>query len=161
MGRSGIEIVGSAKDEIVNMLKQAYADEMLAFHYYWYTSIFMQGLGFVTITNKFKEGAMEELKHAELLADRLNQLGEMTFSNPAEWVKNSHFADVDPSEHLTLKSAVEKAIEIEGKAIKHYNELVKKSKDVDFVTFELATDILADEVKEEQDFEDILTKLEI
>ncbi len=161
MGRSGIEIVGNAREEIVNMLKQAYADEMLAFHYYWYTSIFMQGLGFVTITNKFKEGAMEELKHAELLADRLNQLGEMAFSNPSEWVKNSHFANVDPSEHLTLKSAVEKAMEIEGMAIKHYNELVKKSKDVDFVTFELANEILADEVKEEQDLEDILSKLEI
>ena len=161
MGRSGIEIVGDAKEEIVNMLKSAYADEMLAFHYYWYTSIFMQGLGFVTITNKFKEGAMEELKHAELLADRLNQLGEMAFSSPSEWTKNSHFASIDPSEHLTLKSAVEKAMEIEGEAIKHYNALVKKSKDVDFVTFELANEILADEVKEEQDLEDILTKLEI
>ena len=161
MGKIGREIVKDVKDEIVNMLKQAYADEMLAFHYYWYTSIYMQGLGFVTIASKFKDGAMEELKHAELIADRLNQLGELAFTDPAEWSKNSHFADIDPSQHLSLKSAVEKAIEIEGIAIKHYNELAKRSKDVDFVTFELATDILSDEVKEEQDLEDILTKIEI
>jgi ferritin-like protein len=52
-------------------------------------------------------------------------------------------------------------MEMEGEVVKHYNELVKKSKDKDFVTFEIANDILEETVRHEQDMEDILTKLEV
>jgi bacterioferritin len=72
MGKKGKEIVGSALNDVVNILKVAYCNEMIAFHYYWYTSLYMQGIGTLTIAGKFKESAMEELKHASIIADRLN-----------------------------------------------------------------------------------------
>ena len=161
MGKKGKEIVGSAINDIIGMLKRAYADEMVAFHFYWYTSIYMQGLGFATLATTFKNSAMGELKHAEALADRLNQLGAAAFSDPAEWVKNSTIGSVDPEQYLTMKSAVQKAMEIAGKVVEHYNNIINKVKDTDYVTFEIVGDILSEEVKEEQDLEDILTKLEI
>ncbi len=161
MGKKGKEIVGSAVNEIVNMLKRAYADEMMAFHFYWYTSIYMQGLGFATLATTFRTNGMGELKHAELLADRLNQLGAAAFSNPAEWVKNSNVGDVDPEKYLTMKNAVQKAMEIAGKVTEHYNEIAKKTQHTDYVTYEIVTEILIEEVKEEQDLEDILTNLEV
>jgi len=161
MGKKGKEIVGSAVNEIVAMLKRAYADEMLAFHFYWYTSIYMQGLGFATLATTFRNNGMGELKHAEILADRLNQLGTAAYSNPAEWIKNSNIGDIDPEKYLTMKSAVQKAMEIAGKVIEHYNEISKKTQHTDYVTYETVADILTEEVKEEQDLEDILTNLEV
>jgi len=161
MGKKGKEIVGSAVNEIIAMLKRAYADEMLAFHFYWYTSIYMQGLGFATLATTFRNNGMGELKHAELLADRLNQLGAAAYSNPAEWIKNSNIGDVNPEEYLTMKSAVQKAMEIAGKVIEHYNVITKKTQHDDYVTYEIVSEILTEEVKEEQDLEDILTNLEV
>ncbi|MEE8132494.1 MAG: ferritin-like domain-containing protein [Nitrososphaerales archaeon] len=161
MGKKGKEIVGPKREEIVNMLKSVYADEMLAFHFYWYTSIYMEGLGFTTLTTLFKNNAMGELKHAEMLADRLNQLGTFAFANPAEWLKNSNVGDVQPEQFLTFKKSVQKAMEIAGIVTENYNKILMKVNGVDFVTYELVSDILAEEVKEEQDLEDILSHLEI
>jgi bacterioferritin len=121
----------------------------------------MEGLGFATLTQLFKTSAMGELKHAEMLADRLNQLGEAAFSNPAEWLKNCTVGDVDPTQYLTFKKSVQKAMEIASAVVEHYNGIMKKVNGVDFVTYEIVSDILTEEVKEEQDLEDILSKLEI
>ncbi|GBC72941.1 hypothetical protein HRbin04_00336 [archaeon HR04] len=74
MGKKGREIVGSSIDEIVGGLKVAYCNELTAFHCYWYTSLYMQGIGSLTIAGKFKDSAMEELEHAGMIAERLNQL---------------------------------------------------------------------------------------
>jgi bacterioferritin len=159
MGKKGKEIVGSALNDVVNILKVAYCNEMIAFHYYWYTSLYMQGIG--TIASKFKESAMEELKHASIIADRLNQLGSNAPSKPEEWSRVSIMDEIDPSMYTTLESSVRKALEIEGKAIEHYNESIKKVKDIDYTTYDILQDILVEEVKEEQELEDILAKLEI
>ena len=46
--------------------------------------------------------------------------------------------------------------------MENYNALAKKALDLDdFVTYNLATTILADEVKDEQHTEDILESLEV
>lgn len=161
MGRKGKEIVAEVRDEVVQMLKRAYADEMLAFHFYWYISIYMRGLAPVTVADTFKGFATDELKRAELIADRLNQLGEYAFSDPAEWLKNTNIGTIEPTEYLTYKKAVEKAMEIEGIVIEHYNKIMQKVHGKDFVTYELINDLLAEEVKEEQELEDMLTQLEI
>ena len=63
---------------------------------------------------------------------------------------------------MTLRSALERAVEFEGKAVENYSNLVKEATNVnDFVTRRLAETILADEVKDEQHTEDILQHLEV
>jgi len=161
MGKKGKEIVGSKIDEIVEGLKVSYCNELIAFHYYWYTSLYMQGIGSLTIVDRLKNSAMEELKHASMIAERLNQLGSMAPSSPEDWGRICIFDDVDPAKHTTLISAIKKALEMEGIVIEYYNELIKKIKDVDYATYDILQDILVEEVKEEQDLEDILTRLEL
>ena len=69
---------------------------------------------------------------------------------------------VDPAKHLTLRAALERAMQFEGKAVENYNSLAKKALALgDYVTYNLATTILADEVKDEQHTEDILKSLEV
>jgi ferritin-like protein len=55
-----------------------------------------------------------------------------------------------------LRSALEKAIEFEGKAVQNYNIIARMALEIDdFVTYNLAITVLADEVKDEQRTEDV------
>jgi ferritin-like protein len=100
--------------------------------------------------------------HAELLANRISELGAKAPSNPTEWEKLSTIGPLDPAKHLTLRPALERALKFEGKAVENYNALAKKALELgDYVTYNLATTILADEVKDEQHTEDVLVSLEV
>jgi ferritin len=69
---------------------------------------------------------------------------------------------LDPSQYLTLRAALEKGLEFEGKAVENYNRIAKKALEInDFVTYNLAITILADEVKDEHHTEDVLKNLEV
>ncbi|HKZ61465.1 MAG TPA: ferritin-like domain-containing protein [Nitrososphaera sp.] len=162
MGRTGKKILGTTTAKTIEFLKKAYCDEMRIFHYFWYVGINMEGIGLVTYAAALKMQATSELTHAELLADRISELGEKASRNPAEWAKHSTIGPLDPAKHLTLRAALERAMQFEGKAIENYNNLAKKALALsDHVTYNLATTILADEVKDEQHTEDILKALEV
>jgi bacterioferritin len=162
MTRTETKILGEKSKEIVNMLKRAYCDEMQIFHFFWYVGINMEGIGLVTYANSLKTQATGELMHAELISNRISELEDKAPSNPSEWETMSNIGSLDPLKHLTLRSALERAFEFEGKAVQNYNNLAKKALEInDFVTYNLATTILADEVKDEQHTEDVLKGLEV
>jgi bacterioferritin len=161
MARIG-KILGKNAAKIIDILKKAYCDEMRIFHYFWYVGINIEGIGLVTYAAALKTQATGELMHAELLADRISELGEKAPSSPAEWSKLSTIGPLDPAKYLTLRAALERAMQFEGKAVENYNNLAKKALALgDYVTYNLAATILADEVKDEQHTEDILKSLEV
>jgi ferritin-like protein len=97
-----------------------------------------------------------------LLANRLSELGDKAPSDPVEWKRLSTIGKLDPAKHLTLRSALERGRDFEGKAVENYNNLVLIATEAnDFVTRRLAETILADEVKDEQHTEDVLKHLEV
>ncbi|MEW5840614.1 ferritin-like domain-containing protein [Nitrososphaera sp.] len=162
MGKTEKRLLGKNAQVIVDILKKAYSDEMRIFHYFWYVGINMEGIGLVTYAQALKTQATGELMHGELLANRIAELGSRAPSDPSEWEKLSTIGPLDPAKHLTLRSALERALEFEGKAVENYNALAKKALELgDFVTYNLATTILADEVKDEQHTEDVLSSLEV
>jgi bacterioferritin len=162
MGRTEKKILGKNAAKIIDVLKKAYCDEMQIFHYFWYVGINMEGIGLVTYAAALRTQATGELMHAELLANRISELGDRAPSNPTEWVKNSTIGPLDPARHLTLRAALERAMKFEGKAVENYSNLAKKTLALgDYVTYNLATTILTDEVKDEQHTEDILKSLEV
>ena len=80
----------------------------------------------------------------------------------AVWKTLGNNDPLDPVHYLTLRAALEKGLEFEGKAVENYNNIAKKALEVnDFVTYNLATTILAAEVKDEQHTEDVLKNLEV
>jgi len=161
MGRTEKKLLGKDAAAIVDLMKKAYCDEMRIFHYFWYVGINMEGIGLVTYVAALKTQATAELMHGELLANRISELGDRAPSDPAIWIKYSTIGSLDPAQHLTLRTALERALEFEGKAVENYHNLAKKSLERgDFVTYNLATTILADEVKDEQHTEDVLKSLE-
>jgi bacterioferritin len=162
MGRTEKKLLGKNASVIVDILKKAYSDEMRIFHFFWYVGINMEGIGLVTYAAALRTQATGELGHAELLADRISELGDRAPSDPTDWKQYSTIGPLDPAQHLTLRSALERALEFEGKAVENYNALAKKALELgDYVTYNLATTVMADEVKDEQHTEDVLKSLEV
>jgi bacterioferritin len=160
MGKMGKEIAGSGVEGTIEMLKTAYAGELSAFHYFWYVSQNIEGLG-VLEQKFFEERADEELGHAKKVSVRLMQLGTNAKDDPALWEQESGLGKLQPSRYLTLRSALEKALEFERSVIKLYNDLANNVKDKDHGTYHLVQDLLDAELEDEQTIEDILAKLEI
>jgi bacterioferritin len=60
---------------------------------------------------------MGELTHAELLSNSISELEDKSPSDPSEWETVSNIGSLDPIKHITLRSALEKAFEFEGRAV--------------------------------------------
>src|ERR671933_619129 len=162
MGRTEKNILGKNARVIIDLLKKALWDEMRILDCFWYIGIYMEGIGLVTYAPALKTQATGELTHAELLSNRISELGDKAPSDPAVWKTQGNIGILDPVQCLTLRAALEKGLEFEGKAVENYNSIAKKALEYnDFVTYNLATQILADEVKDEQHTEDVLKNLEV
>ena len=160
MGKMSKEITGPGIEGTVQMLKKAYGAELSAFHYFWYVSQNIEGLG-VLEADFFEESAKEQLGHAKKVAFRLMQLDTQPTDEPSQWEQDSGLGKLQPSRYLTLRSALEKALEFEREVIKHYNELANNTNGKDHGTYRLALELLDAELEDEQNIEDILAKLEI
>ena len=76
----------------------------------------------------FEQRADEELGHAKKVAFRLMQLGETPTDDPAQWEQDSGMGKLQPSRFLSLRSALERALEFERAVIGLYNDLANWSK---------------------------------
>ncbi|HEY7506941.1 MAG TPA: ferritin-like domain-containing protein, partial [Nitrososphaera sp.] len=123
MGRTEKRLLGKNAAAINEIMKKAYCDEMRIFHYFWYVGINMEGIGLVTYAAALKTQATGELLHAELLANRISELGDRAPSDPGEWKQYSTIGSLDPAKHLTSRAALDRALEFEGKAVENYNSL--------------------------------------
>jgi ferritin-like protein len=100
---------------------------MQIFHYFWYIGINMEGIGLVTYAPALKTQATGELTHAELLSNRISELGDKAPRDPGMWKTQGNIGVLDPVQYLTLRAALEKGLEFEGKAVENYNIIAKKS----------------------------------
>ena len=160
MGKMAKEIAGPGAESTIQMLKKAYGAELSTFHYFWYISQNIEGLG-VLEQEFFEERAKEEIGHSKKVAFRLMQLEVTPTDDPAQWEQDSGLGKLQPSRYLTLRSSLEKALEFERIIIKLYNDLANSTKDKDNASYNLALDLLDAELEDEQNIEDILAKLEI
>ena len=160
MGKKGAEIVkkgGAGLNDLIKKLNKAYADEWLAYIQYWTGAQIIEGKMRPDIQKELLEHAGEEFAHAQMLADRIIQLGGTPLLEPKDWLKESGCGYAVPRD-FDSRAILEQNIEGERCAIETYNDLlnyVKLSKDP--VTFHIIRKILAEEVEHEQDLEDLHT----
>ena len=158
MGLKGREILGEHADEVIGLLRKAYADEWLAYYQYWVGSKVVKGPMKDGLIAELVEHAADELRHAEMLTDRLAQIGGEPILNPQEWFKLTN-CGYDAPEDAYIRTVLEQNIKGERCAISVYNELLKKTKDFDPVTYNIALQILQDEVEHEEDLQALLEDL--
>lgn len=157
MGQKGREIVGSAAGDVISLLNQAVAAEALAGYRYLYLSKWAAGIDAPEVSEAFLRLSEEEWGHMGRLMDRVIELGGRPLTRPSDWEGNSYAKYYEPpKDDRDLKTMIADSLATEKVAIEFYRDLVQKAEGEDLVTYLLALELLADEVKDEEYFERLL-----
>ena len=160
MGTRGREIVGMNVDELLKLLNRALADEWFAYYQYWLGAKVVKGPMKDAVAAELLQHATEELAHADLVANRVIQLGGKPVSEPKKWYEWSGCGYQPPDDEY-VKTILDQNIEGERCAISYYNDLMKKTKDADIITYNMVMTILNQEVEHEEDLQALLEDLEL
>ena len=145
----------------IQMLNKALADEYLAANQYLAPIGLSVGKLRPEIEAEFQKHYEEELKHAQMLKDRIIKLGGIPLQSPEEWYAYTNCGYTKPTDYNT-KVLVAQNLEAERKAEDVYEAICKACKDAgDLITFHISRKILEDEQEHEQDLEDFLNDMEI
>lgn len=137
--------------EVTDLLKKAYRDEIETVMNYLTNSIILEGVRAEEIKESLKADIQEELNHAEMLGERLKQLGERP---PASKGFKMEQKSLQPPEDSTdVLSVIDGVIEAEKEAISIYKSIINVSNEIDDpVTEDLAVTILTDEEAHKTEF---------
>lgn len=160
MGTKGIEIVGMDVQELIKLLNKAFADEWLAYYQYWLGAKVVRGPMKEAVIAELLQHATDELRHADMVANRIIQLGGTPVLEPRKWydVTNCGYdAPEDPFVEIVLKQNIKG----EQCAIGVYQDILKATMTADPVTYNLVLQILQDEVEHEEDLQSLLEDFEL
>lgn len=152
MGTKGIEIVGMDVKELTKILNRAYCDEWLAYYQYWIGAKVIKGPMKEAVIAELTQHAADELRHADLLAARIIQLGGIPVTEPRDWYDHSNCGYDAPTDPF-VRSILEQNIKGEQCAIVTYQKLLKLTMQTDPVTYNIVLQILQDEVEHEEDLQ--------
>ena len=151
MARVGNSIIkGIETKEVINLLNRAYADEWLAYYQYYIEEKVVKGIMKDAAIAELQEHAADELRHADMLAQRILQLGGTPLFNPKEWFNHTNCGYEEPK-NFDILAILEDAIKGEQCAIRTYSEIIDLTRNKDIVTYDIVSQILADEVEHEED----------
>jgi bacterioferritin len=153
MARRGNSIIkGIEINEIITLLNKAYADESLAYYQYFIEAKVIKGIMKDAAIAELTQHATDELRHANMVADRILQLGGTPLLNPQDWFTHTNCGYEEPKEFDVVK-ILEDSIKGEQCAISVYSNLAEMTRDKDIVTYDIVSEILADEVEHEEDLQ--------
>jgi len=153
MAKRGISILkGIDSDTVTRLLNKAYADEWLAYYQYFIETKVVKGIMKDAAIAELTQHAADELRHATMIADRIVQLGGTPLLSPKEWYTHTNCGYEAP-EDANVLPILEQAIKGEQCAISIYSELVDITREKDIVTYDMVSQILADEVEHEEDLQ--------
>jgi len=160
MGTKGREIVGMDVNELIELLNKAFADEWLAYYQYWLGAKVVKGPMKEAVIAELIQHATDELRHADMLAGRIIQLGGTPITKPEDWYKMTN-CGYDAPEDPFVKTILDQNIKGEQCAIMTYQKLVQLTATKDPVTYNIVLQILQDEVEHEEDLQSEMEDLEV
>ncbi len=143
----GVEI-----SEVITLLNKAYADEWLAYYQYFIEAKVIKGIMKDAAITELEQHATDELRHANMVADRILQLGGTPLLNPKDWFTHTNCGYEEPKE-FDVVAILEDSIRGEQCAITTYANIADIVKDKDIITYNMVSEILADEVEHEEDLQ--------
>jgi len=130
-----------ASMELLKMINQAISNELQVSIQYMWQHVCWSGVKSFAVNSELKNIAIMEMKHAEIIAERLFYLGEKPTVNPSKVIVGE-----------TLKEMFEQNIKDEEKTISLYKQIIQKAKDEgDLSTAHIFNRILLEE-EEHHDF---------
>lgn len=158
MGTKGREIVGMDVNHVLDLLNKAFADEWLAYYQYWLGAKIIAGPMKDNVIAELLQHAADELRHADMVANRIIQLGGTPLTNPQQWFKETNCGYDEPTDPF-VQRILEQNIKGEQCAISVYHKLIQEVGLKDPVTYNMAVQILQDEVVHEEDLQALLEDL--
>lgn len=158
MGKKAREIANLDVDKLLEMLNAALAEEWLAYYQYWIGARVMEGPMRSEIEPELLLHATEELGHAELVVNRIVQLGGTPILDPAEWLTHAGCGYEVPNDPY-VEAILKQNLTGERCAIQRYEGIAKYTEGKDFASYEMAITILNDELEHEHDIEDFLNDI--
>ena len=153
MARRGNSIIkGLEISEIITVLNKAYADEWLAYYQYYIEAKVIKGIMKDAAIAELTQHATDELRHADMIANRILQLGGTPLLHPQEWFTHTTCGYEEPKD-FDVVSILEDSIKGEQCAISIYSKLAEMTRNKDIVTYDIISEILADEVEHEEDLQ--------
>ena len=148
----------AVREQIVELLKQAYFAELETVINYVTNSTNPDGIRAQEIKRSLEEDIEEELGHARLFAKRIKELYGVVPSS-TDFVPQQPF--LAPADHQTdIVHVIRGVIAAETSAIELYNKIVDLTEDSDPVTNDMVIAILADEEGHRRLFEGFLREAE-
>jgi bacterioferritin len=137
-----------ANQKLLDLLNDAIAREMQVSIQYMWQHILIKGIYAETIGSVFKKTAIDEMKHAEKIAERLDYLGGKPTTKPTQ-IKIGEKAE----EMLNIN------VKDEEESINLYKNIIKIAiEENDVVTKRLFEEILSDEEEHHNTFLTLLGK---
>jgi len=143
-----IIMVQKASPKLTEMMNQAIAGELQAIVQYMWHHIMVKGLNSASLMDVFEDVAMEEMKHAEKIAERLFYFDVAPTTKPNPIAKGG-----TPEQMLAAD------VQAEEEAITLYKDIIKQAvSEKDETTRLLFEQILSDEERHHDTFTTLLGK---
>jgi len=141
------------RETVLRLLNEALATELVCVlrykrHYYMASGIHAQA-----VAEEFLEHASEEQAHADLIAERINQLGGEPDLNPEGLLTRSHSEYVEGDD---LVDMIKEDLVAERIAIESYGEIVRFLGDHDITSRRMMEEILENEEEHADDLRNLL-----
>ncbi|HEY7555175.1 MAG TPA: ferritin-like domain-containing protein [Candidatus Binatia bacterium] len=159
MGTKGIEIVGMDVKLLLDLLNKAFADEWFAYYQYWLGAKVTKGPMKEAVVAELLQHATDELRHADMVATRIIQLGGTPVTEPKKWYEVTSCGYDAPDDPFVV-AILNQNIKGERCAIGFYKRLLDATQGKDPVTSNMVLQILQDEVTHEEDLQALSEDLE-
>ena len=144
--------------QVIRRLNELRSTEICSYlqykqHAYMAVSLLAPG-----VKEEFLEHADEELKHADMLATRIQQLGGIPIFDPAEIAKTAKKAHVSVSMGSTIEAMVREDLDVERAQVNAYMRFIREVGFKDPTTRRMLEDILIDTEHHAAELRDLLSK---
>ncbi len=143
-------------EDIINELKIAYAMELETVQNYIAASTNLDGVRSEVIKKALAADIAEEVTHAQTLAARIKTIGGTV---PGSFELERGQDSLQPLEDTTdVVSVIRGVIDAENGAIAQYNKIIQVSDGRDYVTQDMAIELLSGEEEHRREFLGFLTE---
>jgi bacterioferritin len=141
---------------VINILNEALATELVCVLRYKYHYFMANGIHAKPVADEFLEHAQEEQQHADMICERITQLGGRPNMSPQGLHTRSHSEYVEGE---SLVEMIEENLVAERIAIDSYREIIDYLGDDDITSRRVMEQILATEEEHADDLSSLLEEL--
>ena len=151
--QNGVDVDGLVRQLVVNS-----SVEFTAYYYFTLLRANCTGLDGEGIKGVIEDARLEDLSHFESCIERIYQLGGTLPRDATDYIRMSgcEFLQLQADDPTDLKAILERCLKAEQGAIVNWNKVCQMTHGKDPATYDIAKDILAEEIEHESWFLELL-----